>query len=150
MSTNVNKSLVASPRMHSDRPLDFEPGATDKRWLVAREADSPWPKRSCRPCADCAQKEFLDTTGFWFKESNEQYRCVAKTRRLPHDEIRPLLRHMLTQTRGESAILYALCTTRKHCRKSGARRCQRKAGALVPSLRVAALGRIRPTHKRIA
>jgi len=86
--------------------------ATDKRWLVAREARLAMAKADPAGHAlTAAQKEFLDTTGFWFKESNEQYRLrCQKLAALPHDEIRPLLRHMLTTDEGgESAILYALC-----------------------------------------
>ena len=85
---------------------------TNTRWRVAVAA------RLALDIADpashaltAAQKEFLQTAGFGFKESGEHHRLRChKLAALPHDEIRPLLRHMLTTDQaGDAAFLYGLC-----------------------------------------
>lgn len=64
-----------------------------------------------RHALTAAQKEFLQTAGFGFKESGEHHRLRChKLAALPHNEIRPLLRHMLTTDQaGDAAFLYGLC-----------------------------------------
>jgi hypothetical protein len=73
--------------------------------LVLSEADP------ANHALTAAQKEFLQTAGFGFKESGEHHRLrCQKLATLPRDEIRPLLRHMLTTDQaGDAAFLYGLC-----------------------------------------
>jgi hypothetical protein len=86
--------------------------AVDKRWNVARESRLTMAKAD--PTGHgltAAQQEFLETTGFRFKESNEAHlKRYQKLAALPHDEIRPLLQHMLTTDQGgDAAYIYGLC-----------------------------------------
>jgi hypothetical protein len=86
--------------------------ATDKRWRVAAEARLALAKADQKGHGlTAAQKEFLQTAGFGFKEDDEQYRArCQKLAALPHDELRPLLRQMLnTDQAGQAALLYGLC-----------------------------------------
>ena len=86
--------------------------AMDKRWRVAAEARLAMAKADPNGHGlTAAQQEFLEEAGFGFKESHEHYRLrYEKLAALPHDEIRPLLRHMLTTDQaGDAAFLYGLC-----------------------------------------
>ena len=85
---------------------------TDKRWLVARAALLALAKTD--PAGHkltAAQQEFLETTGFRFKESNDAHlKRYQKLAALPREEIRPLLHHMLTTDQGgDAASIYGLC-----------------------------------------
>lgn len=86
--------------------------ANDKIWHVAAAARLALAEADPAGHALTAgQKEFLQTAGFGFKESSEQHRQrCQKLAAIPPDEIRPLLRHMLTTDRaGDAALFYGLC-----------------------------------------
>lgn len=85
---------------------------TNTRWCVAVAARQALAEVDPASHAlTAAQKEFLQMAGFGFKESLEQHRLrCQKLATLPRDEIRPLLRHMLTTDEaGDAALLYGLC-----------------------------------------
>jgi len=86
--------------------------AVDPRWLVASAARLALAQAD--PAAHGltpAQRVFLETTGLGFKETSQDHNArYKKLAALPHDEIRPLLRHMLTTDQGgDAAHLYGLC-----------------------------------------
>jgi hypothetical protein len=85
--------------------------ATNKSWRVAAEARLAMALADPKDHAlTAAQKEFLETAGLRFKETDEHYRArCQKLAALPRDEIRPLLRHMLiTDEAADAALVYGL------------------------------------------
>ncbi len=85
---------------------------TNTRWCVAVAARQALAEADpVGHTLTAAQKEFLQTAGSWFKGSSEQHRLrCRKLAALPHEEIRPLLRHMMTTDQaGDAAFLYGLC-----------------------------------------
>lgn len=85
---------------------------TNTRWCVAVAARKALAEADpANHALTAAQKEFLQMAGSGFKESNEQRRLrYQKLATLSYDEIRLLLRHMLTTDQaGDAALLYGLC-----------------------------------------
>jgi hypothetical protein len=85
--------------------------AGDKRWLVAAQARLALAHADPRGHAlTAAQTDFLENSRVGGKETGESHHArYAKLAQLPLDEIRPLLRHMLTTDQaGDAALVCGL------------------------------------------